>query len=101
VSLVRHAVELEDELAPYPVVVRQRYQDWLDAQEAAGKQFTLEQRWWLDRIAEYIGVNLSISADDFNVGEFFNRGGQVKAVQLFGAELSAILDELNTKLSTN
>ncbi|MCB2178411.1 DEAD/DEAH box helicase family protein [bacterium] len=98
VSLVRHAVELDDELAPYPEVVQARYRDWLTAQQAAGKQFSEEQRWWLDQIAAYIGVNLSISPDDFNYGAFFNRGGQVKAVQLFGSGLDPILDELNQQL---
>lgn len=44
VSLVRHAVQLEDELVPYPDRVRQRYQDWLAAQEAAGRTFTEEER---------------------------------------------------------
>ena len=52
VSLVRHAVELDDELVPYPELVRRRYEDWLAAQEAGGRTFTEEQRWWLDRIAE-------------------------------------------------
>ncbi len=67
VSLVRHAVELDDELVPYPERVRQRYEDWLAAQEAGGRTFTEEQRWWLDQIADHIGVNLSVSGDDFQV----------------------------------
>jgi type I restriction enzyme R subunit len=41
VSLVRHAVQLEDELIPYPDLVRHRYREWLAAQERA---FTEEQR---------------------------------------------------------
>ena len=49
VSLVRHAVQLDDELMPYPERVRARYADWLAAQEASGRAFTAEQRWWLDR----------------------------------------------------
>jgi hypothetical protein len=55
--------------------------------------------WWLDHIAEFIGVNLSISPGDFNYGEFFNRGGQVKVIQLFGTELSSLLEELNRALN--
>ena len=64
VSLVRHAVELEDELVPYPELVRQRYEAWLAAQEARGR-FHQEQRWWLDRIAETIGVNLGVAGRIF------------------------------------
>jgi hypothetical protein len=45
--------------------VQQRYEEWLAEQEAAGRAFTEEQRWWLDRIAEAIGVNLSVRAEDF------------------------------------
>jgi type I restriction enzyme R subunit len=98
VSLVRHAVQLEDELVPFLERAESRYADWLKAQEAGGRRFTTEQRWWLDEIARQIGVNLSLKPDDLNVGEFFNRGGQVAAVRLFGAELPSLLDELNAKL---
>jgi type I restriction enzyme R subunit len=95
VSLVRHAVQLEDELIPYPDLVRNRYREWLAAQERA---FTQEQRWWLDRIAEAVGVNLSVTSDDFQVGEMFERGGWIAARRLFGEELPVLLDELNEVL---
>jgi type I restriction enzyme R subunit len=99
VSLVRHAIKLDDELVPYPDRVRARYEDWLAAQAAAGRRFTPQQRWWLDEIAQHVGVNLAIAPDDFDYGEFFNRGGRVAAVRTFGPELSAILDELNQVLT--
>lgn len=98
VSLVRHAVELDDELVPYPERVRARYADWLAAQEAAGKKFTEDQRWWLDRIAEHIGVNLGVGLEDFDYGEFFGRGGRIGAVRAFGKELAAVIEDLNDKL---
>jgi type I restriction enzyme R subunit len=99
VSLARHAVQLDDELVPYPERVRVRYTDWLAAQEASGHSFTAEQRWWLDKIAEHIGVSVCIAPDDFDVGEFFNRGGRIAAARLFGKTLPALLDELNTALA--
>jgi type I restriction enzyme R subunit len=111
VSLVRHAVQLEDELVPYPDLVQRRYRDWLEMQEACpeqsrresrragGRTFTEEQRWWLDRIAEAIGVNLSVTSDDFQVGELFQRGGWIAARRLFGAGLPALLEELNETLA--
>ena len=98
VSLVRHAVQMEDELIPYPDRVRQRYEDWLAAQEAAGRTFTDEERWWLDQIAETIGVNLSVQVDDFQHGDLFNRGGWAAARELFGEELPVLLEELNEEL---
>jgi len=89
---------MDDELVPYPERVRARYDDWLKAQEATGKTFTLEQRWWLDKIAEHVGVNLSIAPDDFDYGEFFNKGGAFKAREVFGAQWPVVLDELNEAL---
>ena len=88
VSLVRHAVQLDDELVPYPRLVKQRYESWLADQEAAGRKFTATQRWWLDKIAEHIGVNLAMTEDDFDIGEFFDRGGQIAARKQFGRALA-------------
>ena len=99
VSLVRHAVQMDDELVPYPEQVQERYRDWLAAQEAGGRVFSPEQRWWLDRVAEAIGVNLSVTSDDFQYGEMFQRGGWIAARRLFGADLAALVDELNEALA--
>ena len=98
VSLVRHAVQLEDELVPYPDRVRHRYREWLAAQEVGGQAFTEEQRWWLDRIAETVGVNLGVTPDDFQVGEMRDHGGWIAARRLFGEELPVLLEELNEVL---
>jgi len=101
VSLVRHAVQLDDELVPYPERVQRRYTDWLAAQQTEGRAFTSEQHWWLDQVATHIGVNLEIHAEDFNYGEFFNRGGQVAALRTFGPQLKGLLDELNERLNVD
>ncbi len=99
VSLVRHALQPEGELSPYPQLVQGRYQAWLRAEEAAGRQFTAEQRWWLDKIAEFIGLNLSIGPGDFEVdGEFVNRGGRWGYVDQFGHEWQGVLFEMNEVL---
>jgi type I restriction enzyme R subunit len=98
IALVRHAVQMDDELVPYPDLVQARYADWLAAQEAAGRRFTPEQRWWLDRLAAHVGVNLSLQADDLDTGEFFNKGGRYGAARAFGPELPTLLEELNTVL---
>ncbi|HEX9370290.1 MAG TPA: type I restriction-modification enzyme R subunit C-terminal domain-containing protein [Roseiflexaceae bacterium] len=82
-----------------PSRCKARYQAWLDQQEANGRQFTPEQRWWLDQIAAHIGVNLSVASDDFEYGDFFNRGGAVAAVRAFGQAWAALLDELNAALA--
>ena len=87
VSLVRHAA-LDEELEPYPERVQRRYQEWLAAQAAQGRQFTPQQRWWLDEIARHIGINLSISVEDLNYYGFQNRGGQVAAVEAVWGEVA-------------
>jgi hypothetical protein len=48
--------------------------------------------------AQHIGVNLSMTPDDFEYGEFFNRGGPVAAVQALGRDWPTLLEELNTEL---
>jgi type I restriction enzyme R subunit len=93
VSLVRHAA-LSEELVPYPERVERRYQEWL-----VGKNFTPQERVWLDEIARHIGINLSISQEELNYFSFQARGGQVAALKLFGNRLPAMLEELNSVLS--
>ena len=98
VSLVRHAINYDPELVPFPEIVAARYSDWLAAQQAAGKTFTVAQRWWLDRIAEQIGVNLSFRLEDLDAGEFFNKGGRLAAMRVFEGEIQSVLGDLNKKL---
>ncbi len=100
VALVRHALQPESDLLPYPEQVRGRYADWLAAQTGAGKTFTSEQRAWLDAIAEHIGVNLAIEIADFDDGRLFEQGGVGAALKAFGdvRTLRALLDDLNSTL---
>lgn len=98
IALVRHATDIEPELVPYPEQVRARYERWLRTQEEAGRTFTPEQRWWLDRIADRVGVNLSVTLDDFDYGDFYSKGGRIAAARLFGPALQELVQELNTAL---
>jgi type I restriction enzyme R subunit len=98
VSLVRHAA-LDKELVPFPERVEQHYQEWLGVQANSGRQYTPQERWWLDEIARHIGINVSINVEDLNYYGFQNRGGQVAALRLFGAKLPVLLEELNSALS--
>ena len=62
VSLVRFALEQDDELVPYPELVDERFQAWLLAQENAGRTFTPEQLAWLERIRDHVAASLAITA---------------------------------------
>jgi type I restriction enzyme R subunit len=99
VSLVRYAMHQENELVPYPERVAANFKAWMAQQQAAGKAFTDEQRWWLEKMAEHIASNLGIEAEDFGYAPFNQRGGLGKVHQLFGVELAVVIDELNIELS--
>ncbi len=98
VALVRHAIGLDPELVPFPERVWERYQQWIADQETKGRQFTEEQRWWLDEIARTIGTQASIAPEDLDMGEFLRKGGRIRARELFGEELDRLLEELTTEL---
>jgi type I restriction enzyme R subunit len=99
ISLVRFALGETDVLEPFPEMVNRRFQQWLEEQQQAGREFTPEQREWLVMIKDHIATSLSIEVDDFDYNPFYDRGGELKAVQLFGRELNSILIELNAVLA--
>jgi type I restriction enzyme R subunit len=98
VSLVRFALEQESELVPYPRLVDERFQAWLLQQENAGRTFTPEQFAWLERIRDHVAASLAIGPDDFEYAPFSQQGGLGKAYEVFGDELTPLLDELNETL---
>jgi type I restriction enzyme R subunit len=95
VSLIRYALGLTEELVPYADVVETRFQTWMRQQEQAGRAFTDEQQRWLDMIKNHLVTSLAISPQDFDYVPFSQEGGLGKAIQVFGPELNALLDELN------
>ena len=99
VSLVRFAMEEDNELVPFPERVSANYKAWLASQENAGNSFYEEQQKWLGMIRDHISANLSIDAEDFEDAPFFQEGGLGKVHQLFGEKLPVILDELNEGLA--
>jgi type I restriction enzyme R subunit len=99
VAIVRHAIQPSLPLVPIARVVDENYRRWLKDREAAGKTFTPEQRKWLDAIKNHIAASLTIESDDLDDVPFFEMGGLGKAYQLFGDNLSAILEEMNARLA--
>lgn len=98
ISLVRRALRLENELVPYRERVQQRYEHWLEDQQKSGIIFTLEQRWWLDRIAEQIGLNLTVQPADLDYGDFFAKGGRIGAMRALGKEWLNLVEQMNEAL---
>ena len=98
ISLIRFALGQVDVLEPYKNVVNKRFDDWIAEQEKLGKKFTPEQMEWLTMMKDHIITSLSIAIDDFELAPFNQKGGAIKAQQVFGNELEKILEELNERL---
>ena len=74
-SLVRFAIHQDNELIPFPERVQANFNAWLASQEQSGKQFSEEQRHWLEMIRDHIAANLGIETDDFEYAPFSQEGG--------------------------
>ena len=99
VSLVRFAMQQDNELVPYPERVQSNYSAWLAQQQTAkGHTFTPEQLHWLEMIRDHIAANLGIEPDDFEYAPFDAEGGLGKVHQLFGAELTQVIEGMNREL---
>ena len=99
ISLIRFATGESDVLEPFPETVNHRFNNWLAHQKKLGKKFTPEQIDWLEMIKDHIATSLSIEMADFGYAPFYGKGGVVKLHQLFGHDLTWLLDELNERLA--
>lgn len=68
-------------------------------EKAIEKIDQLEQKEWLIMIKGYIVTSLGIGMDDLELAPFYEKGGPVKAYQIFGPELNSVLEELNVVLA--
>ena len=99
VSLVRFALQQDQELVPYAEQVNERFRGWLEQQGSQGRKFTDEQRRWLELIRDHIAASVAIQPPDFDEVPFAQHGGLGKVYQLFGDGLAPLLDELNQVLA--
>jgi len=99
VSLVRFALGMDEVLEPFGARVEQRFNLWIGRQKKAGRAFNAEQWRWLKAIALFIAANVEIEPEDFmNVPAFADQGGLFKAREVFGGELTGLMDELQMVL---
>lgn len=99
VSLLRFAIGESDVLEPWPMTVDERFEAWLAQQQRMGRSFTPEQMEWLLMIRDHVGRSLTIGMDDFELVPFYEKGGPLRAYDLFGQELDGLLLELNEVLA--
>ena len=100
ISLVRFAIGFDPILEPFGDKVEQRFNLWIGREKKAGRDYSEEQMEWLKAIAGFIAANAEIAPRDFmEVPGFSDKGGILKARELFGAErFNAMLDELQGAL---
>ncbi len=99
VSLVRFALGQVETLEPFGVAVQQRFNLWLGREKNLGREYTPEQQDWLRTIAKYIEANAEISPQSFmEAPGFTDKGGLIKARQLFGDLFPNLLHELQEAL---
>ncbi len=94
VSLVRFTLGEDDELAPFPEQVQERFEAWLLHQQNTGRTFTQEQLDWLRLIRNHLAASLSIEPRELLDPPFGQRGGLGRARELFGQDLDGLLVEL-------
>jgi type I restriction enzyme R subunit len=103
ITLVRHTVDPEKApLAPFPELVEQRYQQWLDQRS---DRFTDAQRHWLDTIKNYIALNGAFSTenpeayrDAWEGVDSRQANALAVARKAFGEDLKPVIEELNEVL---
>ncbi|MDH5641851.1 MAG: hypothetical protein OEY28_11210, partial [Nitrospira sp.] len=95
VSLIRFALHRDDELIPHAERVRERFENWMAQQANSGRRFSAEQAAWLEMIRDHVAGSWEIEMDDFDNVPFVQEGGLGKAMQVFGKELAALLQQIN------
>ena len=95
----RFALEQQPVLKPFAESVNERFNEWLMDKAQSGTTFTPDQLAWLNLMRDQIATSLTVEPDDFEFAPFSQRGGLGKAHQLFGDQLPALLNELNTALA--
>jgi len=99
VSLVRFALGYDTVLEPFAAKVEQRFNLWVGREKNAGREYTSEQMTWLRTIASFIAANAEIGPSDFmEVPSLSDKGGILKARELFGSGLNNMLNELQGAL---
>jgi type I restriction enzyme R subunit len=99
ISLVRFALGQSSVLEPFASRVEQRFNLWIGREKKAGREFSEEQMTWLRTIAGFIAANAEIGASDFmEAPSLSDKGGILKARELFGSGLNDMLDDMQGAL---
>lgn len=99
VSLLRTVCELDAEPIAFEDTVRRNFQTWIMSYHSGGSvKFTKEQMEWLHMIRDHVASSFHIEKDDFDLSPFDAKGGLGKMHQLFGKDMTSLVEELNEAL---
>jgi type I restriction enzyme R subunit len=91
ISMVKHAAREEEPLLTASERVERAF-----AKIPADREFTEEQKKWVDRIRVHLVVSLSIDREDFdNVPVLLDAGGWKPADRAFQGKLGNLLNQIN------
>jgi type I restriction enzyme R subunit len=95
ISMVKHAADGQSPLLNAAERVELAF-----AKITEGREFTEEQRRWLERIRTHLQENLSIDEEDFeNQPAFADYGGWGRATKIFQGRLPNLIKELNQAIA--
>ncbi|MBL3527972.1 MAG: DEAD/DEAH box helicase family protein [gamma proteobacterium endosymbiont of Lamellibrachia anaximandri] len=100
VALIRRVCEIDKTLSTYDATVRRNFQNWVMKHHAgAGEKFNEDQMQWLQMIRDHIISSFHFERDDLEMAPFDSQGGLGKMVQLFGADMDGLINEMNEELA--
>jgi type I restriction enzyme, R subunit len=98
-AILRFELGLDPDLRPYRSKIEENLRNWLARQEQRGVRFTINQRWWIDKIAVTLASRLHVTPRDLDGVPFTEHGGADGFIRDFGDDRAEqLLDELNRTL---
>jgi type I restriction enzyme R subunit len=94
ISIVRHAASGD------PILSAEERVDRAMAKVKEGREFTIEQRLWLQHIRDHLVRNLVIEEPDFKYIPFSRHGGWEIANRVFEGKLTPLLETINVTMVT-
>jgi len=99
ISLLRTVCGLDAEPTSFEVIVRKNFQSWIMTYHSGGSvKFNKEQMEWLHMIRDHVNSSFHNEKDDFDLSPFDAKGGLGKMQQLFGNNMTRLVEELNEAL---
>lgn len=99
VALVRYTLHQNEELVPFRDQVEERFAAWLNTQQQRGIEFSVDQLQWLTWMKDNIAGELAITSESFEYVPFAEHGGIGKAIQIFGDDLTPLMEDLTRNLA--